>query len=252
MDPFSELTDVPADELLAWAIQTYGARFAVVTSFQMEGMVVLDLALKISSNVRVVTLDTGRLPAETFDMMEQVRQRYGIQIETVFPDAAEVERMTTRFGPNLFYEGVAYRNLCCHVRKVLPLQRKLESLDAYAVGLRREQGETREGTAKITTADGKVKLAPLADWPSSSVYSYADANNVPRHPLYERGYRSIGCGPCTRAVEHGEAERAGRWWWETDGAKECGLHFTPEGRAERTLDVLLREITGTAAPGVRS
>jgi phosphoadenylyl-sulfate reductase (thioredoxin) len=252
MDLPSELSSAPAEELLAWAIQTHRTRFAIVTSFQHEGMVLVDLALKISPDVRVITIDTGRLPAETFDMMEQIRERYGIQIETLFPDAGEVERMVTRFGPNLFYESVAHRNLCCHVRKVLPLSRKLQSLDAYAVGLRRDQAETRQATARIAEVDGKLKLAPLADWTAAMVADYGRKHDVLRHPLYERGYQSIGCGPCTRAVQAGELERAGRWWWEADGAKECGLHFTPEGRVERTLDVLLRDITGAAAQGVRS
>jgi phosphoadenylyl-sulfate reductase (thioredoxin) len=163
--------------------------------------------------------------------------------------------MVALFGPNLFYESVPYRNLCCQIRKVRPLNRKLASLDAYAVGLRREQSSTREDTAKITEVDGKLKLAPLADWTSGDVRSYAAAHDVLRHPLYDKGYTSIGCAPCTRAVQTGESERAGRWWWEGEGAKECGLHFTPEGRVERTLDVLLRDVLGSssdAGPGVRS
>jgi phosphoadenylyl-sulfate reductase (thioredoxin) len=246
MSGFAALQKGSAHDVLAWAINTFEDRFAVLTSFQLEGMVVLDIAARISPSVRVITLDTGRLPPATFDIMERARERYGVRIETVLPDAAEVERMVSRFGPNLFYESVAYRNLCCQVRKVRPLERKLEELEAYAVGLRREQAATRGDTQKIAESNGRLKISPLSDWTAEDVAAYARDHDVLRHPLYEKGYTSIGCAPCTRATTAGEDERAGRWWWEAGDTKECGLHFTPEGRVERTLDVLLRDITGTA------
>jgi len=223
-------------------LETHGEKFAVVTSFQNEGMAVLDMAAKISSNVRVVTLDTGRLPAETYDIIETVRGHYGVRVELVSPDAGEIETMVSRFGPNLFYESVAYRNLCCHIRKVRPLERKLAEFQAWAVGLRRSQSDSRAELSTAQQIDGKWKLSPLADWTREQVEEYLVRNGVPRHPLYARGYTSIGCGPCTRATTTGEHERAGRWWWETEGKKECGIHFAPDGRVERTLDVLLREV----------
>jgi phosphoadenosine phosphosulfate reductase len=247
MSGFAAFQNGSAHDVLSWAIQKFQDRFAVLTSFQLEGMVVLDIAARISPNIRVITLDTGRLPAETFDIMERVRERYAVRIETVMPDPAEVERMVSRFGPNLFYESIAYRNLCCHVRKVRPLERKLAEVDAYAVGLRREQAATRGDTQKIVDAGGRLKISPLSDWTSDDVAAYAREHSVLRHPLYDKGYTSIGCAPCTRATTPGEDERAGRWWWEAGDTKECGLHFTPEGRVERTLDVLLRDITRTAA-----
>lgn len=208
----------------------------------------VDIAAKISSDIRVITLDTGRLPEETYAMIEMVRGHYGIKVETVSPANEELEAMVTRFGPNLFYESVPLRSLCCHLRKVRPLERKLQEFDAWAVGLRRSQSETRESLGKVDQVDGRVKLSPLADWSREQVEEYIRANGVPRHPLYEKGYASIGCGPCTRATRAGEDERAGRWWWEQDANKECGIHFTPDGRAERTLDVLIRDVlTGSSS-----
>lgn len=205
-------------------------------------MVVLDIAARISPALRVVTLDTGRLPEETYQIMERVRERYGLTVEVVAPDAGEVEAMTTRFGPNLFYEAPALRRLCCHIRKVRPLARKLTEVDAWAVGLRRSQSESREGLSRIEEVEGRVKISPLADWSADQVAAYIREHDVPRHPLYDRGYTSIGCGPCTRATVAGEAERAGRWWWEQQGNQECGIHFSAAGKVERTLDVLVREI----------
>lgn len=242
MTDFEELQSASATDVLAWAIRKFGDRLAVGTSFQREGMVIVDMAARISRGVRVFTLDTGRLPPATYDMIEIVRNRYGINVEVVMPDAREIEEMVTRHGPNLFYEAPALRNLCCHFRKVRPHAVKLESLDAWVTGLRREQSDTRDSLNKVEQANGKLKISPLADWTSDQVRMYLAENNVPEHPLYAKGYTSIGCGPCTRATEPGEGERAGRWWWEQGIDKECGLHFTPEGRVERTVDTLVREI----------
>jgi phosphoadenylyl-sulfate reductase (thioredoxin) len=171
-----------------------------------------------------------------------VRERYPIRLEAVLPDPAEVESMVSRFGPNLFRDSVAHRQACCEIRKVRPLDRKLTSVDAYAVGLRREQNETRAGVQKSADTGGRKKLSPLADWSKDDVLGYIRAHDVPMHALYQRGYTSIGCAPCTRATEPGEGERAGRWWWEEGAASECGLHFRADGKMERSVDVLLREI----------
>jgi thioredoxin-dependent adenylylsulfate APS reductase len=236
------LESLPAEELLGWAIRRYDQRFAISTSFQKHGLVMIDMAARIDPSVRVFTLDTGRLPQETFDVMEAVREKYGVRIEVVAPDAGEVERMTTLHGANLFYGDPALRKLCCHVRKTRPLERKLREVDAWAVGLRREQSEERASIARVESADGRLKLSPLADWTSEQVERYVIERQVPRHPLEEKGYTSIGCAPCTRAVRPGEHERAGRWWWEQDGSKECGIHVTPNGQMRRELDVLLEDI----------
>jgi adenylyl-sulfate kinase len=222
-----------ASEVLSWAFDTFGESFAIATSFQKEGMVIVDLASRISSAVRVFTLDTGRLPQETYQMMETVRQRYGITVEVVCPDHAEVERLVTIHGPNLFYRSVPGRERCCEVRKVRPLERKLETLKAWAAGLRREQSETRAAVPKVERQRERVKLNPLADWTAQQVEEYISRHHVPVHPLYALGYTSIGCAPCTRAVEPGESERAGRWWWEEDSKKECGIHFGADGSVRR-------------------
>jgi phosphoadenosine phosphosulfate reductase len=240
------LEEASATEILAWAAETYGDGFAVSTSFQSEGMVIVDIAARINPRTRVFTLDTGRLPAETYQMIETVRERYGIHVELVSPDAAEVESMVTLHGPNLFYKQTANRMLCCNIRKVRPLDRKLRGLKAWAVGLRRDQNESRAAVKKLDLDANPVKISPLADWTSDQVRAYIVEHDVPRHPLYARGYTSIGCDPCTRAVEAGESERAGRWWWEQDAAKECGIHFTADGKAQRTVDVLLDEVLGRA------
>jgi phosphoadenosine phosphosulfate reductase len=241
------LEEAPAAEILAWAADTYGKAFAVSTSFQAEGMVIIDLLSRIARNPRVITLDTGRLPAETYQMIETVHERYGIRVEVVCPDAAEVESMVALHGPNLFHRDVAQRMLCCQIRKVRPLERKLREFQAWAVGLRRAQNESRASVRKVDFDSLPVKLSPLADWTAEQVEDYTARNDVPRHPFYARGYTSIGCDPCTRAVAAGEDERAGRWWWEQDADKECGIHFTADGRAQRTVDVLLEEVLRAGA-----
>jgi phosphoadenosine phosphosulfate reductase len=222
-----------ASRILAWAIETYGESFAIATSFQKEGMAIVDLAARIAPRVRVFTLDTCRLPAETYRMIETVRERYGIVTEIVQPDAAEVQEMVSIGGQNLFYQSVESRRLCCDIRKVRPLERKLSTLRAWATGIRRDQSETRAQTPKVELSASPVKINPLADWTAAQVEEYTRANRVPVHPLYARGYASIGCAPCTRAIEPGEDQRAGRWWWERDAQKECGIHFDPDGKVRR-------------------
>ena len=240
------LEALSVSELLRWAIENFGRDFAIATSFQSEGMVLIDMAARISRDVRIFTLDTGRLPQETYDILEQVRGRYGVSVEVVCPEPDEVEGMVNRYGPNLFYGGLQYRRLCCEIRKVRPLNRKVGELRAWATGLRRTQAESRSQVEKIEHEGERLKLNPLADWTSAEVERYTLENDVPRHSLYSRGYTSIGCAPCTRATQGSEDERAGRWWWEAGSDKECGIHFTPEGKIERTVDVLLREIVQNA------
>jgi len=222
-----------APEILEWALENYGDRFAIVTSFQKTGMVLLDMAAHAGRPFRVFSLDTGRLPEETYRMAATVRERYGVTVEMIAPDAAEVEAMVKQHGPDLFYDGVEFRQLCCEVRKVRPLARKLRELDAWATGLRRDQAETRAAVRKAAEVDGRIKLSPLADWTAGQVEEYVRAHAVPVHPLYALGYESIGCAPCTRPVEPGEDQRAGRWWWERDAKKECGIHFAPDGSVMR-------------------
>lgn len=214
-------------------MESFGRSFGIVTSFQKEGVALIDMAARIDRRVRVLTLDTGRLPQETFEMMETVRQHYGVAVEVVAPDASEVSGMVSAHGPNLFYRSEELRRLCCDVRKTKPLERKLAELGTWATGLRRDQAATRAGIRKVESADGKWKLNPLADWSDSDLEEYTRRNDVPVHPLYAAGYTSIGCAPCSRAVQPGEDPRAGRWWWEIASQKECGIHFLPDGSVRR-------------------
>jgi len=223
-----ELQSSSAEGVLTWAVQAFHPRMALVTSFAAEGVVIIDMLSRIRAGVRVLTLDTGRLCPETYDVMEAIRERYGMPIEVLFPRAEAVEAMTREEGVNLFYHSVEGRKRCCAVRKVEPLDRALGGLDAWITGLRRGQATTRTDVQKVEIDShhgGIVKLNPLADWTWDQVWDYIRAHDVPYNTLHDRGYPSIGCAPCTRAVAPGEDIRAGRWWWEQDPvAKECGLH----------------------------
>lgn len=226
-------------EVLAWALDRFDSRLSLCTSFQADGMAILDMAWRIHPKVRVFTIDTGRMPQETYTLLDQVREHYGIDIEVYFPDAPQIESLVHRYGINLFYRSVESRFLCCQTRKVFPLNRVLGTLDAWVTGLRRDQSSTR---ATIHTIEldqehgGLVKVNPLANWDEQQVWNYIRAQHVPYHPFYDQGYTSIGCAPCTRPTTAGEDARAGRWWWEIDAPKECGMHCTIEsGRFEREL-----------------
>lgn len=216
-----------AEQLVRWTFQEFGEEAAIASSFGAEDVVIIDMAYRLGVKFRVFTIDTGRLPQETYDVMEEVRNKYGINVEVYFPDRERVEEMVRRFGPNLFYRGVELRRFCCRVRKVEPLGRALKGLKAWITGLRRDQSETRESIGKVevdNTHGGITKVNPLADWTWDMVWSYIRAKSVPYNRLHDIGYPSIGCAPCTRAVKPGEPLRAGRWWWEQE-KKECGMHF---------------------------
>jgi thioredoxin-dependent adenylylsulfate APS reductase len=227
--------DRSPEEILAWAYRTFH-RVAIVASFQAESSVLIHMAASIVDRPEVVTLDTGRLPEETQDLIDRVQRRYPIRLHVEAPDAAEVADLVAAEGPNLFRRSVELRERCCDVRKVRPLTRALEGFDAWVTGLRRDQsaGRRRTPVAQPDAAHGGIaKIAPLAAWRRDQVWTYIRAHGLDYHALYERGYTSIGCAPCTRAVEPGEDERAGRWWWEQSDVKECGLHLA-DGRLVRT------------------
>lgn len=233
-------------EVIAWALDTFAPeRVAVCTSLQSDGVAIVDMAVKLRPDVRVFTVDTGRLPAETYELMDRLRQHYGIQLEVYFPAAPTVEKMVGKHGVNLFHNSVPERLLCCQVRKVEPLLGVLDGLDAWITGLRRDQWATRSNIRKIEIDHdhgGIVKVSPLADWTDEEVWDYIHAEGVPYNALYDRGYKSIGCAPCTRPVRPGEDARAGRWWWELNAPKECGMHCAIEtGGFEHELEVLLEE-----------
>ncbi|MFN8232058.1 MAG: phosphoadenylyl-sulfate reductase [Actinomycetota bacterium] len=244
-----ELDDREPQEVIAWGLETFGDRVAVVTALQAEGMAVLDMAARVRPDVRVITVDTGRLPGETRAFVEQVRSRYPrISLEVLHPRAEELRAMVERHGADLFRTSIPLRLLCCHIRKVRPLVRALRGLDAWFTGLRREQWASRAAIKKVELDHdhgGIVKLNPLADRTGSEVWDYLEAAGVPVHPLYGRGYTSIGCDPCTRPIAPDEDERAGRWWWEQGAPKECGIHCPIEtGGFEHEAAAILAEVHG--------
>ena len=227
----SDFEEKSAQQVLTWALDSFGTKVALASSFGAEDVAIIDMMAKMDrAKTRVFTLDTGRLNQETYDVMDAVRAKYDISIEAYFPDQKEVEEMGRSKGMNLMYESVSNRKMCCEIRKVHPLNRALGNLDAWITGLRRDQVMTRASTKKIeidSTHGGIAKINPLADWTSEMVWDYIHENKVPYNKLHDKGYPSIGCEPCTRAVMAGEDPRAGRWWWEETTAKECGLHFDP-------------------------
>lgn len=228
-DEIASFEDRTAEDILRWAAKRFGDRIALASSFGAEDCVIIDMLSRLGP-ARVFTLDTGRLPQETYDVMDAVRDRYGIRIEVYYPDTAEVEAMVREHGLNLFYRAVEFRKLCCHVRKVEPLERALRDLDAWITGLRQDQEPSRKTIGKVEVDrlhGGRVKVNALADWTWDEVWAYVRRNDVPYNRLHDLGYPSIGCAPCTRAVAPGEDLRAGRWWWERDASKECGLHADP-------------------------
>jgi thioredoxin-dependent adenylylsulfate APS reductase len=227
-----------AKGVLRLALDVIGnERIALSTALGPEGIVILDLLLELIPNPRVFTLDTGRLPEETHALIDRVREHFGVSVEVIFPDAKEVERMSRERGVNLFYRSVDDRRRCCEVRKVLPLRRALRGLDGWITGVRRDQIGTRAATPKISLdlEHGMIwKVAPLADWTEDEVWARIRQRGLPYNALHDQGYPSVGCAPCTRAVEPGANARSGRWWWEEPDARECGIHLP----SERTAAVL--------------
>ena len=218
-----------ARRLLA-SIEKNHSPTALASSFGSEDMVVLDLIARDGLAIAIFTLDTGRLPQETHQLIAEVRHRYGLDIQAFTPWPGSVDSYVEQYGIDGFYEGVDERKACCAVRKVEPLRRALAGRRGWITGLRREQSDSRAAQNEVEhdAATGKWKFSPLADWTHDDVWKYLRANRVPYNSLHDRGYPSIGCEPCTRAVKPGEHPRAGRWWWENAGArKECGLHEIP-------------------------
>ena len=225
----NEMENKSAHDILKWAIDTYGLKIGLASSFGAEDVVLIDMMTTINKvKTKIFTLDTGRLNQETYDIMDDIRNKYEIDIEVYFPDQHEVEEMVRAKGVNLMYASVENRKLCCEIRKVHPLNRALSKFDGWITGLRREQITTRANIKKIEVDNlhgNIIKVNPLSDWTYKMVWDYIHKNNVPFNKLHNMGYPSIGCEPCTRAVRPGEDLRSGRWWWENAVHKECGLHW---------------------------
>lgn len=214
------------EEVLTFFLQAFRGRIALSSSLSIEDQMLTDLIAKKDPTTRIFTLDTGRLFPETYSLIERTRMKYPITLEVFFPEASEVEKMVKEEGINLFYAGIEQRKRCCHVRKMQPLKRAFQGLEVWICGLRKEQSVTRHDMQMVEwdAQNQLIKLNPLIEFTEEQVWDYIKANQVPYNKLHDKGFPSIGCQPCTRAVQPGEDIRAGRWWWENPEHKECGLH----------------------------
>ena len=228
--------DFSPEQLVRYFIEHYPGRLVMASSMAAEDQVLTDMIVKIDPTVPILTLDTGRLPQETHDLIDATRKKYGIPIRILFPDYTQVESIMAKYGSNLFFESIEKRKLCCHIRKIEPLKRGLAGHDAWFTGLRRQQSVTRAGLAPVAWDEqfGLIKVSPLLDWSTEQVWQYIRENDVPYNALHDQGYPSIGCESCSRPVSPGDDLRAGRWWWEQPEHKECGLHWNkpPENGKE--------------------
>jgi len=214
-----------AEDVLRWALDTFHPKISIACSFQHA--VLIDMAVRIRPDVRVFSIDTGRLPEETYECAHDIEKHFGIRIEWFLPKQESVEEMMRTDGPFSFKESLDARRKCCTIRKVEPLNRALSDLDAWITGVRQEQNMTRTDTCRIErddAHDGMLKVNPLADWTYDDIKTYVTRHKLPYNILFQKGYTSIGCACCTRPVKPGEDARAGRWWWEDPEHKECGLH----------------------------
>ncbi|MFP4025575.1 MAG: phosphoadenylyl-sulfate reductase [Thiohalospira sp.] len=224
-----QLKDKSPEEVLNFIIKKFGQKVAFASSLGAEDQVLTDMICKIDKNVQIFTLDTGRLFSETYQLIEKTSDFYDKKIKVYFPDYKKVEKMVEEKGINLFYKSVENRQRCCFLRKTEPLQRAFEGMEAWICGLRREQSITRLNNQVVEwdEQNGLIKINPLIEWTEDMVWDYIKKNNVPYNELHDKGFPSIGCQPCTRAIKPGEDIRAGRWWWEEPEKRECGLHNRP-------------------------
>jgi phosphoadenosine phosphosulfate reductase len=214
------------EEILEYFLREYKGKIILASSMGAEDQVLTRMVSLIDRDTRIFTLDTGRLYQETYDLIQHTIEEYGLNIEIYFPDAGLVQEMVASKGINLFYKSIENRRLCCDVRKNKSLERALSGMEMWICGLRKDQTVTRFFN-KLVEWDEKhklLKLNPLIDWTEKQVWQYIRENDVPCNVLHDRGFPSIGCKPCTRAIQPGEDSRAGRWWWEKEEHKECGLH----------------------------
>ncbi|QKG53182.1 phosphoadenylyl-sulfate reductase [Hymenobacter sp. BRD67] len=230
-------------ETLALLADHFPGRVSFSTSFGLEDQLISHFIFEHELPIRVFTLDTGRNFQETYSTWNKTLQRYGQPIEVVAPQAASLEKMLTRKGPNSFYESIANRQECCHIRKVEPLARALAGQQVWVTGIRAEQSANRQHMHRAEWDAGHqlLKVHPLFDWTWEQAWAFAQAHGIPVNPLHQQGFVSIGCAPCTRAIAPGEDFRAGRWWWENADAKECGLHHT---LGHQGLDPVVERLPG--------
>ncbi len=221
------LAGLSPPERIALLRESLPGKITMTTGFGIEGQVILHWIAEQNLDIDLVTLDTGRLFPETYELWAETERRYGLRIRAIYPNGAALETLVARQGINGFYDSPDTRTACCNVRKVEPLERALDGAQAWITGLRGDQSAFRSQASVLAfdTTRRLLKLNPLFDWTRQAVADFAAANGVPVNKLHAQGFVSIGCAPCTRAIAPGERERAGRWWWETDGKTECGLHL---------------------------
>ena len=222
----NEVADLDALQTLHWAAVRFAGAVTFASSLGAEDQAITHLIAVNQLPVSLFTLDTGRLFPETYDLIDKTRARYNVELKVCFPEAAEVEEMVSSEGINLFYHSIENRKRCCGVRKTHPLQKALAGNQIWITGLRRQQAVTRTGLQKIEfdSINGLLKLNPLIDWSEADLWQFIREHKIPYNVLHDKGFPSIGCQPCTRAIEPGDDIRAGRWWWENPEQKECGLH----------------------------
>jgi phosphoadenosine phosphosulfate reductase len=213
-------------EVLSELSETFSNKHAFASSLGLEDQVLTHYLSEVKSAAKIFTLDTGRLFPETLDLIDMTAKRYDVKLEVYFPDPVQVEEMVNTKGINLFYESIENRKLCCHNRKIIPMKRALEGMEAWITGLRADQSVTRHNLEMVSWDEnfGLIKINPLIKWSEKDIWNAIRAFQIPYNPLHDKGYPSIGCQPCTRAIEPGEDIRSGRWWWEMPENKECGLH----------------------------
>lgn len=223
LDQIEGKTEVEALRLLS---ELFPGQVAFSSSLGYEDQVITDMILANGIDIRIFTLDTGRMFPESYTTLQKTNNRYDTKLEVFFPQSAGVEKLLTEKGPLSFYESVENRKECCFIRKVEPLNRALKGVKVWVTGIRGEQSNNRTGMQAIEWDGGHelFKYNPLLAWSFDQVKQYVKAHNVPYNPLHDKGFVSIGCAPCTRAILEGEDFRAGRWWWEDESKKECGLH----------------------------
>jgi len=229
------LQNLPTREVLLFFSNKYPGRTAFSTSMGAEDQIITQMISQYNLDIRIFTLDTGRLFPETYDLIDRTRNRYHLNIEIFYPDTNNTEKMVNEHGINLFYNSIENRKLCCHVRKIEPLRRALQNTDIWITGLRSDQSVTRKDNQLVEWDENNniIKVNPLIQWSENDVWDYIRNNNIPYNKLHDEGFPSIGCQPCTRAIQPGEDLRAGRWWWENPEMKECGLHNNKNNNSQK-------------------
>lgn len=222
----SQYDNKSPEELLSHLLSTYGKDIALASSLGLEDQVLTDMIVRIRHDARIFTIDTGRLFPETYSLIDKTNMTYGIKMEVYFPEHTAVETYVATNGINAFYDSIEKRKECCRVRKLKPLRRALSTLKVWICGLRNQQSVTRTDVRIVEWDDLNklIKVNPIVHWSEEDVWDYIRANGVPYNVLHKKGFPSIGCQPCTRAIEPGDDIRSGRWWWEDPAHKECGLH----------------------------